>query len=167
MHAGQLDADSKAGNALKNVDRRTPLNARIVKIGEMDLGDLVGNFANLPFENTKTKRTGFLAHRSQWTRWPNDATARVQELTAPGELVDKSTIDEASTGRDDAVMKQKPEPASSSPSETKPRRPRQIIGFSLPPELAVEVKMEAARREISLRKLFVELWALYSKKNLH
>ena len=64
-------------------------------------------------------------------------------------------------------MEEKPESSSSVPSETKPRRPRQIIGFSLPPDLAVEVKMEAARRKISLRKLFVELWALYSKKSLH
>jgi hypothetical protein len=63
-------------------------------------------------------------------------------------------------------MEEKPESSSSEPSEIKTRRPRQIIGFSLPPDLAVEVKMEAARRKISLRKLFVELWALYSKKSL-
>lgn len=42
--------------------------------------------------------------------------------------------------------------------------PRQIIGFSLPPDLAGEVKMEAARRNLSLRKLFVEMWALYKTK---
>jgi len=40
-------------------------------------------------------------------------------------------------------------------------KPRQIVGFSLLPELAVEVKMEAARRSISLRELFVEMWRLY------
>lgn len=43
-------------------------------------------------------------------------------------------------------------------------RNRQIVGFSLPPELAVEVKTEAARRNISLRVLFGELWALYKTK---
>ena len=43
-------------------------------------------------------------------------------------------------------------------------RPRQIVGFSLPPELAVEVKTEAARRNVSLRKLFDEIWALYKSK---
>jgi hypothetical protein len=82
LYASQFDADSKAGHALENVDWRTPLNAGIMKIREMDLGDLVGNLANLPFENTETKRSGFLAHEPQWTQWPNDATVRVQELAA-------------------------------------------------------------------------------------
>jgi hypothetical protein len=45
----------------------------------------------------------------------------------------------------------------------KPRH-RQIVGFSLPPELAVEVKTEAARRNVTLRKLFDEIWQLYKKK---
>lgn len=45
----------------------------------------------------------------------------------------------------------------------KPRH-RQIVGFSLPPELAVEVKIEAARRNVTLRKLFDEIWQLYKKK---
>ncbi len=40
-------------------------------------------------------------------------------------------------------------------------RNRQIVGFSLPPEVAREVKQEAARRSVSLRKLFEEIWALY------
>jgi len=43
-------------------------------------------------------------------------------------------------------------------------RPRQIVGFSLPPEVAVEVKAEAARRNIRLRELFGEMWELYKKK---
>jgi hypothetical protein len=43
-------------------------------------------------------------------------------------------------------------------------RSRQIVGFSLPPELAVEVKTEAARRNVTLRKLFDEIWQLYKKK---
>lgn len=43
----------------------------------------------------------------------------------------------------------------------KTQQPRQIVGFSLPPDLAAEVKVEAARRNISLRKLFTELWTIY------
>lgn len=42
-----------------------------------------------------------------------------------------------------------------------PVKPRRILGFSLPPELAAEVKIEAAKRGISLRQLFAELWGLY------
>jgi hypothetical protein len=44
------------------------------------------------------------------------------------------------------------------------RKPRQIIGISLPPDTAAEVKVEAARRNISLRNLFNEMWDLYKKK---
>lgn len=51
-----------------------------------------------------------------------------------------------------------------SDSTVREKRPRQIIGFSLPPDLAGEVKMEAARRNLSLRKLFVEMWAHYKTK---
>lgn len=49
------------------------------------------------------------------------------------------------------------------PAKSKARA-RQIIGFSLPPDLAVEVKTEAAKRNVSLRDLFAEMWALYKKK---
>lgn len=38
---------------------------------------------------------------------------------------------------------------------------RRIVGFSLPPDLAAEVKVEAAKRNMSLRKLFGEIWTLY------
>lgn len=38
---------------------------------------------------------------------------------------------------------------------------RQIIGISMSPALAREVKQEAARRGLSLRRMFEELWALY------
>jgi hypothetical protein len=41
---------------------------------------------------------------------------------------------------------------------------RQIVGFSLPPALASEVKIEAAKRNLSLRELFGEMWALYKMK---
>jgi hypothetical protein len=41
---------------------------------------------------------------------------------------------------------------------------RQIVGFSLPPKLAREVKEEAARRGVTLRVLFEEMWATYPKK---
>jgi hypothetical protein len=40
---------------------------------------------------------------------------------------------------------------------------RQIVGFSLPPHIAIEVKKEAARRNLSLRELFIEIWTLYKK----
>ena len=40
---------------------------------------------------------------------------------------------------------------------------RQIVGFSLPPAIAREVKAEAARRGVSLRALFEEMWAQYLK----
>jgi hypothetical protein len=40
---------------------------------------------------------------------------------------------------------------------------RQIVGFSLPPELASKVKAEAGRRNIRLKDLFIELWELYEK----
>ncbi len=45
-------------------------------------------------------------------------------------------------------------------SSEKPRD-RQIVGFSLSPAMAAAVKMEAARRKLSLRKLFEELWEGY------
>jgi hypothetical protein len=48
-------------------------------------------------------------------------------------------------------------------SAEKPRD-RQIVGFSLSPAMAAAVKMEAARRKLSLRKLFEELWTDYEKK---
>jgi hypothetical protein len=38
---------------------------------------------------------------------------------------------------------------------------RQIVGFSLPRDLAAEVKIEAKRRKVPLKTLFVEIWALY------
>jgi hypothetical protein len=50
--------------------------------------------------------------------------------------------------------------------EAPPRDPRKrrIVGFSLPPALATEVKVEAAKRNLTLRKLFDEMWALYKTK---
>jgi hypothetical protein len=42
-----------------------------------------------------------------------------------------------------------------------PTEGRQIVGFSLPRDLAAEVKMEAARRGVSLKDLFTEMWALH------
>jgi hypothetical protein len=41
---------------------------------------------------------------------------------------------------------------------------RQIVGFSLPPKLATEVKVEAARRGLTLRDLFTEMWVLYKSR---
>jgi hypothetical protein len=44
---------------------------------------------------------------------------------------------------------------------------RKIVGISLSPELAIAVKAEAAGRDITIRKLFEEMWDLYNatKKN--
>lgn len=42
-------------------------------------------------------------------------------------------------------------------------QPRKIVGLSLPPEVTAELKMEAARRGVSLRALFLEMWTLYKK----
>ena len=41
---------------------------------------------------------------------------------------------------------------------------RQIVGFSLSPEMARDVKTEAARRGVSLRKLFEEMWGDYNSR---
>lgn len=47
-------------------------------------------------------------------------------------------------------------------TQPKPRQDnRQIIGFSLSPDMARDVKAEAGRRGVSLRKLFEEMWAGY------
>jgi len=44
------------------------------------------------------------------------------------------------------------------------RASRQIVGLSLSPEVAAELKMEAARRGLSIRDLFLEMWTEYKKK---
>lgn len=58
---------------------------------------------------------------------------------------------------------------ASKPTVAVPAKPRadgrQIVGFSLPPALATEVKIEAARRNLSLKDLFGEMWALYKNNN--
>jgi hypothetical protein len=41
--------------------------------------------------------------------------------------------------------------------------PRKIVGFSLDPDLAREVKAIAAERGLSLKKLFMEMWSVYKK----
>jgi len=45
----------------------------------------------------------------------------------------------------------------------KPQDNRQIVGFSLSPDMARDVKTEAARRGVSLRKLFEEMWGDYNE----
>jgi hypothetical protein len=50
------------------------------------------------------------------------------------------------------------------PSRQQNKIVRQIVGFSLPPEQASAVKMEAARRGVSLKKIFDEMWTLYQKR---
>lgn len=43
------------------------------------------------------------------------------------------------------------------------KRPRQIVGFSLDPDMARDVKADAARKGLSLKKLFEEIWQNYKK----
>ena len=52
----------------------------------------------------------------------------------------------------------------STSSQSRKSAVRRIIGLSLPPDLAHEVKQEAARRELSLKDLFLEIWQLYKTK---
>lgn len=40
----------------------------------------------------------------------------------------------------------------------------QIIGFRLPKDLALEVKLEAVGRRIALNDLFAEMWEQYKKQ---
>jgi hypothetical protein len=42
---------------------------------------------------------------------------------------------------------------------------RQIVGFSISPEMAREVKTHAAQRGILLRTLFEEMWQIYKKQS--
>ena len=42
--------------------------------------------------------------------------------------------------------------------------PRQIVGISLDPATAKAFKAEAVARGVSVRKLFEEMWAAYTKK---
>ena len=43
-------------------------------------------------------------------------------------------------------------------------QPRQIVGISLTPEMAREVKAHAGKRGVSLKKLFEEMWQAYKKQ---
>jgi hypothetical protein len=42
--------------------------------------------------------------------------------------------------------------------------PRQILGISLDPKMASEVKAYAGKHSLSLRKLFEEMWRVYKKQ---
>lgn len=48
-------------------------------------------------------------------------------------------------------------------TEPKPRS-MQIVGFRMEPDLAKEMKEEAARRGTSLKSLIIEMWAAYKAK---
>ena len=48
-------------------------------------------------------------------------------------------------------------------ADTPSDKTRQIVGFSISPELATQVKTEAAQRGLSLRRLFEEMWSTYEK----
>ena len=49
-------------------------------------------------------------------------------------------------------------------TESPQRKTRSIIGISLSPALASKVKAEAGRRQIRLKRLFEEMWALYERR---
>lgn len=47
-------------------------------------------------------------------------------------------------------------------TDAKKKKPnRQIVGVSLPPATAKAFKAEAARRGLSVRRLFEEMWSTY------
>lgn len=50
-----------------------------------------------------------------------------------------------------------------SEAERPKQKQRRIVGFSLSPELASKIKAEAGRRQIRLKSLLEEMWALYEK----
>jgi hypothetical protein len=52
---------------------------------------------------------------------------------------------------------------SSKPTPTAEFSALRIVGVSLPPEVATEFRMEAARRNMRLRALFLEMRAKYKK----
>ena len=56
-------------------------------------------------------------------------------------------------------------PKSLSHPVVQEQQSRRIVGFSLSPDMATDVKLEAARRDISLRKLFEEMWRDYRTKH--
>jgi hypothetical protein len=43
-------------------------------------------------------------------------------------------------------------------------RERQVVGVSLPPDVARAFKAEAAQRTMSLRNLFIEIWTEYKER---
>ena len=43
-------------------------------------------------------------------------------------------------------------------------RPRQIVGISLDPEMAREVKAYAGQNGLSLKALFEDMWQIYKKQ---
>ncbi len=55
-------------------------------------------------------------------------------------------------------------PESTKPPSGSHQRPRQIIGLSLDPDLAREVKAHAGKHGLSLKQLFAEMWQLYKKE---
>jgi hypothetical protein len=60
--ASQFDANPYTGCALKHVNVRMPLWSGVLKLREVDLRDLVGNFAKLILDEAQAERTGFSAH---------------------------------------------------------------------------------------------------------
>lgn len=44
-------------------------------------------------------------------------------------------------------------------------RPRKILGVSLSPEVAEAIKAEAARRDVTVKTLVLEMWDAYKSRN--
>jgi hypothetical protein len=60
--AGQFDANSYSRCALKHVNLRMPLGGGFLKLCEMNLRDLVGNFTKLILDEAQAERAGFSVH---------------------------------------------------------------------------------------------------------
>ena len=58
----QRNADSKAGGALESVDLRPPLRTGFLKLREVNLSKLIGDFANFALNDTEAQRAGFSTH---------------------------------------------------------------------------------------------------------
>lgn len=53
---------------------------------------------------------------------------------------------------------------TNAPKKDTHTKARQIVGFSLDPEIARAVKERAAKEGLSLRKLFEQMWSSYTSK---
>jgi hypothetical protein len=66
-YTSQFHADSKAGGALENVDLRPPLRTGFLKLREVNLSKLIGDFADFTLNEAEAQGAGFSTHSLQWT----------------------------------------------------------------------------------------------------